>query len=123
MKRLRLASFLSCHRVFLLSTLTCSLLFSFACSSKPPRQSRTPPTAQPQTAQQASNPGQATAPPSAAPSEEDGQWTMPAKNYASTRYSGLNDINTENVKNLKVAWTFSTGVNRGQEAAPHGLLH
>ena len=43
---------------------------------------------------------------------------MPAKNYASTRFSGLSEINTENVKNLKVAWTFSTGVNRGQEAAP-----
>jgi PQQ-dependent dehydrogenase (methanol/ethanol family) len=50
--------------------------------------------------------------------EEDGQWTMPAKNYASTRYSGLEEINAGNVKNLKVAWTFSTGVNRGQEAAP-----
>jgi PQQ-dependent dehydrogenase (methanol/ethanol family) len=49
---------------------------------------------------------------------EDGQWPMPAKNYASTRYSGLSDINTENAKNLKIAWTFSTGVNRGQEAAP-----
>src|SRR3954469_1986166 len=50
--------------------------------------------------------------------EEDGQWTMPAKNFQGTRYSGLNEINTENAKNLKVAWTFSTGVNRGQEAAP-----
>src|ERR671921_106476 len=49
---------------------------------------------------------------------EDGQWLMPAKNYASTRYSGLEEINAENVKNMKVAWTFSTGVNRGQEAAP-----
>ena len=49
---------------------------------------------------------------------EDGQWVMPAKNYASTRYSGLEEINAGNVKNLKVAWTFSTGVNRGQEAAP-----
>jgi PQQ-dependent dehydrogenase (methanol/ethanol family) len=43
---------------------------------------------------------------------------MPAKDYASTRYSGLEEINAGNVKNLKVAWTFSTGVNRGQEAAP-----
>jgi PQQ-dependent dehydrogenase (methanol/ethanol family) len=43
---------------------------------------------------------------------------MPAKNYASTRYSGLDQINTGNVSNLKSAWTFSTGVNRGQEAAP-----
>jgi PQQ-dependent dehydrogenase (methanol/ethanol family) len=52
------------------------------------------------------------------PEAEDGQWLMPAKNYASTRFSGLDQINTENVKNLKVAWTFDTGVNRGQEAAP-----
>jgi PQQ-dependent dehydrogenase (methanol/ethanol family) len=43
---------------------------------------------------------------------------MPAKNYASTRFSGLSEINVDTVKNLKVAWTFSTGVNRGQEAAP-----
>jgi PQQ-dependent dehydrogenase (methanol/ethanol family) len=49
---------------------------------------------------------------------EDGQWTMPGKNYALTRYSGLDQINTENVKNLQVSWTFSTAVNRGQEAAP-----
>lgn len=50
--------------------------------------------------------------------EEDGQWQMPAKNYASTRFSGLTEINTSNVNNLKVAWTFSTGVVRGHEAAP-----
>jgi PQQ-dependent dehydrogenase (methanol/ethanol family) len=43
---------------------------------------------------------------------------MPAKNYASTRYSGLQDITTENVGSLKLAWTFSTGVNAGHEAAP-----
>ena len=58
-----------------------------------------------------------TPPTSAAPSE-DGQWTMPAKNYASTRYSDLDEITTDNVKNLQVAFTFSTGVNRGQESAP-----
>jgi PQQ-dependent dehydrogenase (methanol/ethanol family) len=50
--------------------------------------------------------------------QEDGQWTMPAKNYASTRYSGLQDINTGNVAALKLAWSFSTGVVRGHEAAP-----
>src|SRR3954469_16262362 len=49
---------------------------------------------------------------------EDGQWTMPAKNYQATRYSGLDQINATNAKDLKVAWTFSTGVNRGHEAAP-----
>lgn len=50
--------------------------------------------------------------------EEDGQWPMPAKNYASTRFSGLGEINTGNVKSLKEAWTFSTGTVRGHEAAP-----
>src|SRR4051812_22360297 len=49
---------------------------------------------------------------------EDGQWLMPAKNYASTRFSGLVEINAANVTNLKPAWTFSTGVDRGHEAAP-----
>src|SRR5256714_9867158 len=43
---------------------------------------------------------------------------MPAKNYASTRFSGLEQINADTVRSLKVAWTFSTGVNRGHEAAP-----
>ena len=35
----------------------------------------------------------------------DKEWTSPNKNPASTRYSSLNEINTGNVKNLKVAWT------------------
>jgi PQQ-dependent dehydrogenase (methanol/ethanol family) len=52
------------------------------------------------------------------PKAEDGQWVMPAKNYASTRYSGLDQITTENIKALKVAWTFSTGLGRGHESAP-----
>src|SRR3954463_170578 len=50
--------------------------------------------------------------------KDDGQWTMPSKNYQATRYSGLDEINTHNAKDLRVAWTFSTGVNRGHEAAP-----
>ncbi|MFN7995190.1 MAG: methanol/ethanol family PQQ-dependent dehydrogenase [Bryobacteraceae bacterium] len=49
---------------------------------------------------------------------DDGQWVMPAKNYASTRYSTLDQINIGNVKTLKLAWTFSTGLTRGHEAAP-----
>jgi lanthanide-dependent methanol dehydrogenase len=47
-----------------------------------------------------------------------GNWTMPAHDYASRRYSDLADINTSNVKGLTVQFTFSTGVARGQEAAP-----
>jgi PQQ-dependent dehydrogenase (methanol/ethanol family) len=49
---------------------------------------------------------------------DDGQWVMAPKNYASTRFSTLDQINTGNVANLKAAWTFSTGVTRGHEAAP-----
>jgi lanthanide-dependent methanol dehydrogenase len=50
--------------------------------------------------------------------QDDGQWLMPAKNYASTRFSGLTQINAQNVRNLKMAWSFSTGQTTGHEAAP-----
>ena len=50
--------------------------------------------------------------------KDPGQWVMQRKNYAATGYSELNQITTENVKNLKVAWTFSTGALRGHEGAP-----
>src|SRR5947209_17531492 len=49
---------------------------------------------------------------------DDGQWIRPAKDYASTRYSSLDQINTSNVKSLTLSFTFSTGMNRGHEAAP-----
>jgi len=49
---------------------------------------------------------------------DDFQWPMPGKNYSATRFSTLDQINTANVKNLKLAWTFSTGLTRGHEAAP-----
>lgn len=57
-------------------------------------------------------------PPSFAISKDDTNWTMPAKNVAGTRYSELSEINTQNVKDLRVAFTFSTGVNKGHEGAP-----
>lgn len=43
---------------------------------------------------------------------------MPAKDYQGTRFSSLDQVNTTNAKHLTVAWTFSTGVNKGHEAAP-----
>ena len=49
---------------------------------------------------------------------DDGQWVLPGKNYSATRFSGLNKITTDNVKNLKVAWSMSTGTNQGHEGAP-----
>src|SRR5690606_4504500 len=45
-------------------------------------------------------------------------WVMPLKNYSSTRYSELAQINKSNVGDLRVAWTFSTGVLRGHEGGP-----
>jgi glucose dehydrogenase len=45
-------------------------------------------------------------------------WVMPLKNYSSTRYSELGQINKSNVGDLQVAWTFSTGVLRGHEGGP-----
>nr|WP_281351578.1 methanol/ethanol family PQQ-dependent dehydrogenase [Propylenella binzhouense] len=51
-------------------------------------------------------------------SKDPAQWVMPGKNYASTRYSELDQINTGNAGRLQVAWTFSVGADRGQEAAP-----
>jgi PQQ-dependent dehydrogenase (methanol/ethanol family) len=38
--------------------------------------------------------------------------------YANTRFSPLEQINKDNVGDLQVAWTFSTGVLRGHEGAP-----
>jgi PQQ-dependent dehydrogenase (methanol/ethanol family) len=51
-------------------------------------------------------------------SKDPNQWVMPAGDYANTRYSGLEQINKGNVKNLQPAWTFSTGVLRGHEGGP-----
>ena len=45
-------------------------------------------------------------------------WAYPRGQYNNQGYSALSQINTSNVKNLKMAWTFSTGVNRGHEGAP-----
>jgi lanthanide-dependent methanol dehydrogenase len=51
-------------------------------------------------------------------SKDPKQWVMPAGDYAAQRYSALKHITAANVKNLKVAWTFSTGVLRGHEGNP-----
>lgn len=48
----------------------------------------------------------------------DGQWTMPAKDYAASRYSALADISAQNAKSLHPLWSFSTGVLGGHEGQP-----
>src|SRR5262245_27227977 len=49
---------------------------------------------------------------------DDGQWTMPAKDFASTRYSALAQINAGNATGLHPVWTFSTGVLAGHQGQP-----
>src|SRR4030088_848997 len=45
-------------------------------------------------------------------------WAMQAGNMQNHRYSSLKQISIENVKDLRVAWAFSTGVLRGHEGGP-----
>ncbi len=45
-------------------------------------------------------------------------WAIQTGDYANTRYSELDQINKDNVGDLQVAWTFSTGVLRGHEGSP-----
>ena len=47
--------------------------------------------------------------------QNESNWVMPAGNYANHRYSELTQINKDNVKDLNMAWSFSTGVLRGHE--------
>ena len=45
-------------------------------------------------------------------------WAQPTGDYANTRYSKLDQINTKNVGALKTAWTFSTGVCAAMRVRP-----
>lgn len=51
-------------------------------------------------------------------SRQNTNWVMQTKDYSATHYSELYDINITNVKNLKPAWSFSTGVLNGHEGGP-----
>ena len=50
--------------------------------------------------------------------QDSKNWAMQAGNMQNQRYSALKQINKTNVKNLRVAWTMSTGVLRGHEGGP-----
>jgi lanthanide-dependent methanol dehydrogenase len=60
----------------------------------------------------------AAAPLAAQPVDDGAQWPMAARDYASTRYSPLAEIDRSNAARLQLAFSFSTGVERGHEAAP-----
>lgn len=59
-------------------------------------------------------------------SKDPHNWVMPGKNYHSNNYSTLDQVNTSNVDELNVAWTFSTGVLSGHEGTPlvvNGMMY
>jgi PQQ-dependent dehydrogenase (methanol/ethanol family) len=108
---------------------TALVLLTLACSGTPKSQSRQSQRTPEESGAVAASPGRSASAARAgspareaaaakAPEPDDGQWVIPAKNYAATRYSGLKQITTDNAAQLKLAWTFSTGVTRGHEAAP-----
>src|SRR4029079_3207445 len=82
--------------------------------------SQTPPravaVATPADVEPAINPSQPQPPAFATPASNE--WPMPGANTALTRFSTLTDINSKNVGTLRSAYTFSMGVNRGQESSP-----
>src|SRR4051812_24497732 len=65
--------------------------------------------------------------PSAAPTEsrnmlppgsKESDWLLPGHDYAATRFSALNKIDTSNVSQLKEAWSYTTGIADGHEGQP-----
>ncbi len=50
--------------------------------------------------------------------QEPGNWMAHGRTYSEQRYSPLNQINAENVKDLGMAWHYDLGDTRGIEATP-----
>ena len=93
------------------------LLLACCCREKPKGPSPPAVTPVPATQAIASGGGTGAREPGWTPAD-DGNWTRPAKTYASTRYSSLDSITPQNVAELKLVTTFSTGNTRGHEAGP-----
>src|SRR5581483_9668386 len=55
---------------------------------------------------------------SAAMAQAGNEWPHYGGDYGNTRYSSLNQINTSNVKNLKVQWMHSLGSLESQQSSP-----
>ena len=51
-------------------------------------------------------------------SKQNTNWAMQTKDYGSTHYSEMYQINIQNVQKLKPVWSFSTGVLNGHEGGP-----
>ncbi len=50
--------------------------------------------------------------------DDPNQWAIQTGDYKNQRFSELDQINKDNVGDLQVAWSFSTGVLRGHEGSP-----
>ena len=50
--------------------------------------------------------------------KDPANWVMTGRDYNEQNYSEMKDINKENVKQLRPAWSFSTGVLHGHEGTP-----
>ena len=53
-----------------------------------------------------------------APGDPPGEWRRQARDFANTRFSQLDQVNTGTVARLKLAWSFADGIPCGHEAAP-----
>jgi methanol dehydrogenase (cytochrome c) subunit 1 len=51
-------------------------------------------------------------------SKSNENWVMTGRDYNADNYSPMKQINKENVKDLRSAWSFSTGVLHGHEGTP-----
>lgn len=49
---------------------------------------------------------------------EPENWLLHGRTYAEQRYSPLDQINTETVKDLGLVWSYDTGTKRGHETSP-----
>ncbi len=52
------------------------------------------------------------------PKDDNGQWQKYGMDYTNQRYSPLDQLNTENVKGLKLIWEQSLGIEEAQECTP-----
>ena len=50
--------------------------------------------------------------------QDPNEWAVYGKDYANTRFSPLKSINTSNVGNLKLAYSFQLGSLRSNESTP-----
>ena len=104
--------------IFKLSALASAALLLAACgpaSETPPPAASTAPAAAPPAAAAAYSAAVNTARLVAADSEP-GNWMSNGRDYGEQRFSPLDQLNTENVNQLSLAWYADIDTSRGQEA-------